>query len=92
MRHFVQHVQDADIPADTKPLARLCESDWSPDVQQPVAATTTATMSSEKRNRDLLPHATKLEAFVYYTVPAPAAMTTQQRKTTTTTTNNQSQE
>ncbi|RKP08152.1 hypothetical protein THASP1DRAFT_30049 [Thamnocephalis sphaerospora] len=91
LRHFVQHVQDAKVPADVKPLVRLCEWDWAPEAAFPDPSTEIATQASdnsvtaaeeeeEEQGRALLRHAARLESSVYYTVPAPAAMAQQQQQ------------
>jgi hypothetical protein len=78
LRHFVKHVQEADIPADTKPLIRLCETPWSIDSQREHDTTSTIKAnSSEECNRTLLQHTSNnasSDTLIYYTVPAPSHM------------------
>jgi hypothetical protein len=73
LRHFVQHVQDAKIPPDTEPLARLCEWHWTPEA----ADTTTPSIEAEVHGRALLKHAARLASDTYYTAPAPTSFTFQ---------------
>ncbi|KAI9594329.1 hypothetical protein BDF19DRAFT_423747 [Syncephalis fuscata] len=80
LRHFVQHVQDAKIPKDTKPLARLCEWPWSPTdingINDINDNSLSQSSSSEERNRALLKHAAQSKTLIYYDVPAPLIKST----------------